>query len=161
MEDVPRPRPGLRAVLRDRSYRAAALIGAGTVAAVDEVVFHQLLGWHHLYDGSTTRIGMISDGLLHAAEVCAVVAGFVLLAAARRRDAPTPGATWAGFFVGLGAFQLWDGTIDHKVLRLHQVRYGVDLLPYDIAWNAAGALLLAVGVGLTVRASRHGGPAGT
>ena len=57
---------------------------------------------------------------------------------------------WAGLFVGLGVFQLWDGLVNHKVLRLHQVRYDVDLLPYDLLWNGAAALLLAVGVVLAV-----------
>lgn len=49
-------------------------------------------------------------------------------------------------------FQLWDGLANHKILRLHQVRYDVELLPYDIAWNVAGGVLLAVGTVLTVSA---------
>ena len=45
---------------------------------------------------------------------------------------------------------------DHReVLRVHQVRYGVDLLPYDLAWNFAGLALLAVGAVL-LRRARHG-----
>jgi uncharacterized membrane protein len=28
--------------------------------------------------------------------------------------------------LGLGAFQVFDGIVDHKLLQLHQVRYGVD-----------------------------------
>jgi uncharacterized membrane protein len=31
--------------------------------------------------------------------------------------------------LGLGGFQPFDGRIDHKVLRGHQIRYGVPLLP--------------------------------
>lgn len=133
-----------------RPFGAGLLIGIGLMAAVDEIVFHQLLGWHHFYDRDTTRVGLVSDGLLHAAELVALVAGFFLLADARRRGPSMGLFPWAGLFVGLGVFQLWDGLVNHKVLRLHQVRYDVDLLPYDLLWNGAAALLLAVGVVLAV-----------
>jgi uncharacterized membrane protein len=139
-------------VVRRRAFWATFLIGVAVVAAVDEIVFHQLLGWHHFYDGSTTDIGLVSDGVLHAAELVALVAGFFLLADARRRGPVDATTAWAGFFAGAGSFQLWDGVVDHKVLRVHQVRYGVELLPYDVAWIAAGALLLIVGVVLALRA---------
>ena len=33
-----------------RSLLAAGMIGLGVMAAVDEIVFHQLLDWHHFYD---------------------------------------------------------------------------------------------------------------
>ncbi|WP_165065172.1 DUF2243 domain-containing protein [Marisediminicola senii] len=149
--DTARPAP----VLRDKSFWSTFLIGVAVIAGIDEIVFHQLLGWHHLYDLSTPEVGLVSDGLLHAAELIAIVAGFFLFADARRRGSFSPIAAWAGFFVGGGLFQLWDGTINHKLLRLHQVRYDVDLLPYDLAWNAAGFTLLASGAVLTVIAARR------
>jgi uncharacterized membrane protein len=142
---------------RRRSMLATAVIGVGLMAAVDEIVFHQLLGWHHFYDRSTTQVGLLSDGLLHAAEVVLTVAGFFVLSDLRRRHALAPGSAWAGLFLGLGGFQLLDGLVNHKVLSIHQVRYGVDLLPYDVAWNVAGAVLLLAGVALAVR-SRDEGP---
>lgn len=52
-------------------------------------------------------------------------------------------------------FQVFDGLVDHKVLRTHQIRYGVDLLPYDLAWNLGGAVLIVAGVVLAVAAGRH------
>jgi len=137
-----------------RSRGTGVLIGIGVMAAVDEIIFHQLLAWHHFYDQATLEIGLLTDGLLHAAELIALVAGFFLFADLRRRHALAPLWAWAGFFLGLGGFQLFDGIVDHKVLRLHQVRYGVSLLPYDLAWNLAGLLLLLIGVGLAFRAHR-------
>jgi uncharacterized membrane protein len=32
----------------------------------------------------------------------------------------------------LGGFQLYDGTLQHKWWRFHQIRYHVDILPYDL-----------------------------
>lgn len=136
----------------------SALIGAAVMAAVDEIVFHQILGWHHFYDRSTTSVGLLSDGLLHTAELLALVAGFFLYADLRRRRASAPAHARAGFFLGLGVFQLFDGIVDHKLLRLHQIRYGVDVTPYDWAWNLGGLLLLLLGIVLAVRASRAGSP---
>ena len=57
-----------------RSLTAGLLIGLGAMAAVDEIVFHQLLGWHHFYDRATPAIGLLTDGLLHAFELLAIVA---------------------------------------------------------------------------------------
>ena len=139
-----------------RSLWVCALIGAGLMAAVDEIVFHQLLAWHHFYDRSTTEVALLSDGLLHAGELVVLVAGFFLYADLRRRGSLAPRSGWAGFFLGLGGFQLWDGIVDHKLLRLHQVRYGVDLLPYDVAWNLTGLALLLVGLLLARRAGSRG-----
>lgn len=132
-----------------------ALIGAAVMAALDEIVFHQLLGWHHFYDRSTTGVGLLSDGLLHTAELLGLVAGFFFYADLRRRRALAPTHARAGFFLGLGAFQLFDGIVDHKLLRVHQIRYGVDVTPYDWAWNVAGLVLLLVGVVLGLRAVRR------
>ncbi|RKR90290.1 putative membrane protein [Micromonospora pisi] len=139
---------------RGRSTAATVLIGVGVMAAVDEIVFHQLLRWHHFYDRSTPALGLVSDGLLHAAELVALVAGFFLLADLRRHGWLVPASAWAGLFLGLGGFQLFDGVVDHKVLRVHQIRYGVEIVPYDVAWIASGALLLVVGALLALRTRR-------
>jgi uncharacterized membrane protein len=135
------------------------MIGVGLMAAVDEIVFHQLLAWHSFYDRSTPEVGLLSDGLLHAAELLVLVVGFFRYADLRRRGALARRSAWAGLFLGLGGFQLFDGLVDHKVLRVHQVRYGVDLLPYDLAWNGAAVLLLVVGTVLALgsRAERSAG----
>ncbi|GGX84953.1 hypothetical protein GCM10010358_43800 [Streptomyces minutiscleroticus] len=150
-----RPAPsGARPETR-RSLAVCALIGAAVMAAVDEIVFHQVLHWHHFYDRSTPGVALLSDGLLHTAELLGLVAGFFLLADLRRRRALSAAHARAGFFLGAGLFQLFDGVVDHKLLRLHQVRYGVDVTPYDWAWNLAALALLAVGAVLAVRARRR------
>jgi uncharacterized membrane protein len=146
--------PGVSAE-RGGSLAAAALIGAAVMAAVDEIVFHQLFGWHHFYDRSTPAVGLLSDGLLHTTELLALVAGFVLWADLRRQGALAPAYAWAGLPLGAGGFQLFDGVVDHKVLQVHQIRYDVpDLWVYDLLWIGAALVLLAVGAALTARARR-------
>lgn len=137
-----------------RSFWSAALVGAGVMAGIDEIIFHQLLQWHHFFDHATPTIGIVSDGLLHAAELLAIVIGaFLLIDLAQRRWLATHWA-WAGFFLGMGGFQLFDGIVSHKLLRIHQIRYGVDLLYYDLIWNLSALALLMVGVWLYRRAKR-------
>ena len=139
---------------RRRSAQGAALVGIGVMAALDEIVFHQLLAWHHFYDRSTPEISLMADGFLHAGELIAIVAGFFWIGKLQKNGRLVRRWAWAGFFLGLGGFQLFDGIVDHKILRLHQIRYGVPLLPYDLAWNLAGLVLLGVGAGLLVRARK-------
>ena len=40
------------------------------------------------------------------------------------------------------------------LFRSHQIRYGVDLLPYDLTWNVVAAVLVVGGAVLTVRSPR-------
>lgn len=134
--------------------RAAALLGVGLMAAVDEIVFHQILAWHHFFDRATPAIGLLSDGLLHSAELIFLVAGFFLLGELRQRGSLVRRAVWAGLFLGAGGFQLFDGLVDHKLLRLHQIRYVEPLWPYDLAWNGAALVLLAIGLVLARRTRR-------
>lgn len=139
-----------------RSVWVAALIGVAVMAAVDEIVFHQILAWHHFYDRGTSDIALLSDGLLHAAELVMLVAGIFLIADLGRQRALDSRSACGGFFLGAGAFQLFDGIVNHKILRLHQVRYDVEnLLPYDLEWIFTGAALLILGAVITGRAGRR------
>ena len=131
---------------------ATVLIGIGVMAAIDEIVFHQILAWHHFYDGSTPDVALLTDGFLHAAELVAIVAGFFMFADLRERGVSDPTLALPGGLLGAGGFQVFDGLVDHKVLRLHQIRYDVDILPYDLAWNAAGIVMIIVGLLLARKA---------
>ena len=137
-----------------RTILAGFLLGVGTVAMVDEVVFHQLLHWHHFYDRSTTAAGLVSDGLFHAFSWFATVAALFMVSGLRRERTFRGTAFAAGWLTGAGLFQLYDGLVQHKLLGLHQIRYGVPLVPYDVLWNVLAAVLLAAGVGLWVRTAR-------
>lgn len=145
------PPPDYGTVRPRRSVWSGVLIGVGIAAFVDETVFHQLLHWHHFYDKSTPGVGLVSDGLFHAFGWFAVVIGLVLVADLRRRGALTGRGLTGGILLGAGFFQLYDGTIQHKLLKLHQIRYHVDLVPYDWTWNVLAVIFLIVGAVLVRR----------
>lgn len=134
-----------------RNVTSGALFGVGVAAFVDETVFHQLLHWHHFYDKSTLEVGLVSDGLFHAFGWFAALSGMFLFADLRRRSGFWLTRWAAGLLVGLGSFQLYDGVVQHKLLKLHQIRYGVDPLPYDLTWNLIAVALLVAGIVVLVR----------
>lgn len=130
------------------------LFGLGIVAFIDEVVFHQLLHWHHFYDKSTTDIGLVSDGLFHAFSFIATIGASFLLADLHRRHAFWLKRWIGGILLGAGVFQLYDGIIQHKWMGLHQIRYGVDILPYDLVWNILAALMILIGA-ILIQQTNH------
>ena len=138
-----------------RNVVGGALLGVGLAGFLDETVFHQLLHWHHFYDRSTPAVGLVSDGIFHAVGWFAVVAGLFWFAALRRRGTFRAASWVGGLLVGCGAFQLYDGTVQHKLLGLHQIRYDVDLLPYDLVWNLVAVALVVAGV-VVLRRGRAG-----
>lgn len=137
-----------------RMVASGVLFGCGIAASIiDLFIFHLALQWHHFYDLSTTRVALTADGFFHAAGWFITVWGLFLLADVRRR-ADVDWKRWAAAVVaGVGFFQLLDGVVDHKVLRIHQIRYGVELLPYDVTWIGSAVLLLVAGL-LMLRRTR-------
>jgi uncharacterized membrane protein len=59
-------------------------------------VSHQILAWHHFYDQAPAD-ALLSDGLLHTAEIVIIVAGFFAFAESCRCDALGPVSAWGGF----------------------------------------------------------------
>jgi uncharacterized membrane protein len=130
-----------------RLIGSGLLFGAGIAASViDLLIFHLVLQWHHFYDLSTLEVALAADGLFHAVAWGMTVAGLFLLADAGRRGGIAWTRWWGAVLAGLGGFQMLDAGILHKLLGLHQIRYDVDLLPYDLAWFGGSAIALAVGL---------------
>ncbi len=137
------------------TMQAGFLLGAGTMGTIDSITFHQFLQWHHFYVHTTPRRQIFSDGVLQ------ILTGGLLLSGAlslwRNRQVLVTGDRshfLASFLMGMGSFQIYDGLINHKLLRLHQVRVGApNQLPYDLAWNGFGATLFGIGYWLWQRAS--------
>jgi uncharacterized membrane protein len=122
------------------------LTGIGLAGTLDEVVLHQLLAWHHFYDRSTPTAGLVSDGLFHLFSTAVLVIGVIQLVERRRASPDPPRLALAGILIGAGGFNLYDGTIQHKLLGLHQVRAGApNNLPYDLAFLALAAIVTLAG----------------
>lgn len=143
-----------------RNVWSGFLFGIGLVAFIDETFFHQLLHWHHFYDKSTTGIGLVSDGLFHAFSWIATVGALFMVADLRRRNAWETTRWLAGMCLGAGLFNLYDGIVQHKLMKLHQIRYNVEILPYDIVWNVLAIMIIIAGFILLRRARRKSLPSG-
>ena len=139
--------------------RPGVVTGIGVAGTLDEVILHQLLYWHHFYDRSFAA-DMVSDGLFHLASTAFLVVGlsWAMASVWRGRDGDRERAGawrrfWAGLLLGAGGFNLFDGTVQHKVLRLHEVRMdAADPLPYDVAFLGI-AVTVAVTGGVLLRRS--------
>jgi uncharacterized membrane protein len=153
--DAGRPgAPQMREDLPRRVPLSGFLFGCGIAASViDMFVFHLALHWHHFYDLSTPDVALTADGFFHAFGWFITVGGLFLLADIPRR-VEVPWRRWIGAVIaGVGFFQLLDGVLFHKVLGIHQIRYGVDLLVYDVAWIGTAVLALIIGVVILHRTS--------
>jgi uncharacterized membrane protein len=125
----------------------AALVGIGVAGSLDEIVLHQLLRWHHFYGRGSQAARLIADGIFHLASTAALVIGLVLLVQRWRPGSDPLRQSVAGMLVGAGGFNLYDGTIQHKLLGLHQVRAGApNNLPYDLVFIGVAAVTLLAGL---------------
>ena len=145
---APDPRPLLAAGL---------LLGVGMGGFVDGIVFHQILQLHNMLSAvrpPTTlvnaEINMFWDGLFHAFTWTSTATGLALLwrAILRADFVPSTRSFVGSLLAGWGLFNAVEGVIDHHLLQIHHVVEGPGHLPYDIAFLASGAVLLAVGWGL-------------
>jgi uncharacterized membrane protein len=138
-----RPADSLRSLLW-----SGVILGMGMVGSLDEILLHQLLQWHTFYVHTTPYWRIVSDGIFHLISAGLLLGGGLRLAWQRPQfgDPVQLRALIAGMLLGMGGFNLYDGTIQHKILQLHPVREGVpDPLPYDLAFNALALALLLLG----------------
>jgi uncharacterized membrane protein len=56
--------------------------------------------------------------------------------------------------LGGGLFQLYDGTIQHKIMRIHQIRYVENVAIYDWVWNTIALAMIVIGILLIVKRKR-------
>ena len=155
MMDINGKEQAIKIQYASRNLWSGVLFGLGMVAFLDEVLFHQILGWHHFYDKSTTEIGLLSDGLFHAFSWFATVGSLFMVADLRRRNGFWLKRWYGGVLLGAGGFNLYDGLVQHKIFRVHQIRYDTDhLFLYDVVWNSIAAVILIIGIIVTLK-TRH------
>lgn len=138
------------------------LIGIGIAGFLDETLFHQLLQWHTFYWATDQHGRILSDGLFHLFSTLLLLWGLLRVWQGRAlwRDASGP-LIVAGILMGAGGFNFYDGIVQHAILHLHlvnehvcnlSVTHGDNTLancpqdiPYEIAWDIIGFVILATG----------------
>jgi uncharacterized membrane protein len=139
---------------------AGLVLGMGLGGFVDGILFHQLFQLHSMVSARrpirglpaeqlvvNLEINMFWDGMFHLMTWTMTAVGIALLwSAVRRQDVPLATRTLVGsMLAGWGLFNLVEGIIDHHVIHLHHVIESAGHLPWDLAFLAFGALLLAAG----------------
>ncbi|WP_422124194.1 DUF2243 domain-containing protein [Planococcus sp. X10-3] len=135
-----------RAVFAVRNFWSGILFGIGITAFGIGTVFHQLLQWHHYYDLSDEASGIFSDGIFNLVAWIVTFSGLFLLSGLRKRKAFWPKRWGGAALMGSGIYILFDGLVIQKLLGLHQIRYGYEILPYDLTWNISGAIFFFTGL---------------
>ncbi|MBC8040624.1 MAG: DUF2243 domain-containing protein [Opitutaceae bacterium] len=141
-----------------RSLRIAGVVlGLGLGGFFDGIVFHQILGWHHMVCTTFTcqpdsiaalRVQIVQDGWFHLVVWLLTITGVVLLFRSARQHALTGlgRALLGAVLAGWGVFNLVEGLIDHHLLNLHHVRPGhPHELLFDLLFLAFGLLLIGLG----------------
>ncbi|HWG90199.1 MAG TPA: DUF2243 domain-containing protein [Candidatus Thermoplasmatota archaeon] len=149
--------------LRARSLLPAGLVlGMGFGGFLDGLLFHQVLGWHHLLTSSpdpalreSLRANELADGLFHLGTWGLLAVGLLLLWRARDAFAALgAGRRFLGaLLLGAGAFNLLEGLVNHQILGIHHV-HPTEALGWDLAYLAVGALLVVAGLLLWRTADR-------
>lgn len=133
----------------------SAVLGFGLGALLDVLLFHLVLRWHHLLSAriptvtvAGLRRNIYYDGLFALGALATMGLGAALVwRGLNWADEPhSPVRPLGALLVGAGAFNLFDGVVDHYVLDLHDVVHGTPAL--NPHW--VGASLLLLGLGLLV-----------
>ncbi|MBT2694089.1 DUF2243 domain-containing protein [Bacillus sp. ISL-55] len=129
-------------------FIAGLILGLGLLGAVDGIVFHQLLQWHHMVLSDNIQLEIFTDGLFTALFSALLLWGGVKIFQDARKN--RLGSSWriflGGIFIGGGAFNLVEGIVDHHILQVHRVKpLAENPLMYDLAFLAMGALLVIIG----------------
>ena len=129
-------------------FIAGLILGLGLLGAIDGIVFHQLLQWHHMILSPNIQLEIFTDGLFTALFSAKLIWGGVKIFQDARKN--QLGTSWriflGGIFVGGGAFNLVEGIVDHHILQVHRVKpLAENPLMYDLAFLAIGALLVVIG----------------
>jgi uncharacterized membrane protein len=142
------------ALTRSRSVLVGAgVLGFGLGALVDVLLFHHVFQWHHLLSSFVSpetlaglRTNLAYDGLFSLAMVGVMALGGILVWRGLNRSSEphSPVRAVGALLTGAGAFNLFDGVVDHYVLGLHDVVHGAGAL--NPHWVGASLLLLGLDV---------------
>ncbi|MCM3708408.1 MULTISPECIES: DUF2243 domain-containing protein [Cytobacillus] len=130
-------------------FIAGLILGLGLVGAIDGIVFHQLLQWHHMILSPNIKLEIFTDGLFTALFSAKLLwGGIKIFQDARKNELGTSWKIFAGgIIIGGGIFNLVEGIVDHHILQVHRVRpLAENPLFYDLAFLAIGLVLVIIGI---------------
>jgi uncharacterized membrane protein len=139
---------------------AATVLGIGIGGFIDGIVLHQILQWHEMLTNKIApvtveakSVNMFWDGIFHAFTLIVVFVGIVLLwKLLNRKDIDRSGLLLSGGLItGWGLFNVIEGTINHHILRLHNVRELGEHDLYNYLFLGIAIVMLIVGYLLTSR----------
>ena len=140
------------------------VLGVGLGGFFDGIFLHQVLQWHHMFSSvypvdtvPGLRMNTLGDGFFHTVTWLAVLLGLGILYSRfteARRQVWSSRVLWGWMLVGWGLFNLVEGTVDHELLGIHHLRYGPQMVAWDVGFLVFGALLVVAGWAL----ERSGSP---
>ena len=138
-----------------KTLAATMTVGVGLGGFVDGIVLHQILQWHEMFSNAQPpqtlldkSVNMFWDGLFHAATWIVTFVGIVWLWRLFMRNEAfrANGLLSGGFMLGWAVFNLVEGTLNHYIFNVHNVReITTDPFLFNHAFMGFSALLFAAG----------------
>ncbi|RTR33959.1 DUF2243 domain-containing protein [Robertmurraya yapensis] len=130
-------------------FTSGLILGLGLLGAIDGILFHQLLQWHHMILSPNIKLEIFTDGLFTSLFSALLIWGGVKIFQDSRHN--KLGSSWkiflGGIFVGGGTFNLVEGIINHHILQVHRVKpLAENPLVYDLAFLVIGFFLFIIGI---------------
>lgn len=139
------------------------LLGIGIAGFLDETLLHQLLQWHTLYWNTDQHGRILSDGIFHVFSTILLLWGAFRLWRGRGMWATSSRYSLiAAILIGAGAFNLYDGIVQHAILHWHLVNELVcsspasrnetilgicsNDVPYEIVFDMIALIVLSIGI---------------
>ena len=138
----------------------AIVLGVGIGGFIDGIVFHQILQWHEMLSNKVSTatvagksVNMFWDGIFHASTLIIVCAGiFSLWNLTKRNDiAKDTGILAGGLLTGWGLFNCVEGTINHHIAGLHNVREYANHDLWNVGFLILSILILITGIAVVYR----------
>lgn len=134
---------------------ASAILGMGIGGFFDGILFHEILQWHDMITNKIAAdtlvnksVNMFWDGIFDTCTLLTTIIGVCLM----WRLLHMPNANRSGYLflgglsMGWGLFNLVEGTINHHMMRLHNVyEYAINQEAWNNGFLAFGAILLLLG----------------
>lgn len=144
-----------RRVHSSRNFWAGLLFGAGTIAVLEQSIFHFILQWHHFYEGNGQQALLAAEGIYQLIGWALTVLPLWIAVDLARRKAFWPTRFWGSAFVGGGLLLMTDSLVIRLWLQLHEIRAVNNQLFYESLWSGTGAFLILAGWALLKSAAKE------